>query len=138
MYASQVFAFLLVAATALTEARAIESRQIGNLGCNVARLKIVSAISSTKSSVGDIKDPAVKDAAAAGLKQANDGIGKIASALLTGQKAAATDRDTVAAGLQATGTALQGGDQTDDAVKKAGESLQKAVAAGQDVVSKCK
>ncbi|KAK1599052.1 uncharacterized protein LY79DRAFT_206561 [Colletotrichum navitas] len=138
MYASQVFAFLLVAAAALTEARAIEPRQIGNLSCNLARLKIVGAISSTKNSVGDIQDPAVKDAAAAGLKQANDGISNIASALLTGEKAAAEDRDAVAAGLQATDTALQGGDQTDDAVKKAGDSLQKAVAAGQDVVSECK
>ncbi|KAK1959806.1 hypothetical protein LY78DRAFT_685641 [Colletotrichum sublineola] len=116
----------------------LQPRQIGDLGCNIARLKIVSAIKSTQNSVDNIKDPAVKEAAAAGLKQANDGIGSIAKALVTGQKAAADDRNTVEAGLTATGTALQGGDQTDDAVKSAGGSLQKAVSAGQDVVSKCK
>ncbi|KAK2000040.1 hypothetical protein LX36DRAFT_654886 [Colletotrichum falcatum] len=138
MYASQVFAVLLVAATALTEARVLQPRQIGDLGCNVARLKIVSALNSAKGSVADIQDPAVRDAASAGIKQANDGIGNIAGALLTGQKAAAADRDTVGAGLQAAGTALQGGNQTDAAVVKSQDFLTKAAAAGQDVVSKCK
>ncbi|KAK2052324.1 hypothetical protein LY76DRAFT_583633 [Colletotrichum caudatum] len=138
MYASQVFAVLLVAATALTEARVLETRQIGGLGCNVARLKIVSAISSAKDAVGGIQDATVKDAAAAGLSQASGGISNIASALISGQKAGADDRNTVEAGLTATGTALQGGDQNDAAVVKAGGFLEKAVSAGQDVVSKCK
>ncbi|KAK2021601.1 hypothetical protein LX32DRAFT_658326 [Colletotrichum zoysiae] len=136
MYASQVFAVLLLVLT--RRLGVLETRQIGGLGCNLARLKIVSAISSAKGAVGDIQDPAVKDAASAGLSQANDGIGNIASALLSGQKAAADDRNTVEAGLTAAGTALQGGDQNDAAVVKAGGFLEKAVSAGQDVVSKCK
>ncbi|KAK1980873.1 hypothetical protein LZ30DRAFT_750463 [Colletotrichum cereale] len=138
MYVSQIFTVLLVAATALTEARVLETRQLGSLSCNFARLQIVSAISSAKSSVADIKDTAVKDSASAGLKTASDAIGNIGKAIVSGQKAAAEDRNTVETGLTATGTALQGGDQTDDAVVKAGGFLQKAVSAGQDVVSKCK
>ncbi|KAK2050799.1 hypothetical protein LZ31DRAFT_6536 [Colletotrichum somersetense] len=111
MYASQVFAVLLVAATALTEARVLETRQIGGIGCNIARLNIVSAISSAQDAVDDIQDATVKNAASAGLSQASDGIGNIAGALISGQKAGQNDRDSVKTGLTATGTALQGGDQ---------------------------
>ncbi|WQF84009.1 hypothetical protein CDEST_09023 [Colletotrichum destructivum] len=138
MHAKQVFAALLVAATTITEARVLQSRQIGDVDCNVARLQIVDAISSAQDTVGGIKDATVKDAAAGGLNQASDAIGNIGVALISGQKAAAEDRTSVKTGLNATGTALQGGDQTDDAVKKAQGFLQKAVAAGKDVVSLCK
>ncbi|CCF44980.1 hypothetical protein CH063_03474 [Colletotrichum higginsianum] len=138
MHAKQVFAALLVAATTITEARALQSRQIGDVDCNVARLQIVDAISSAQDTVGGIKDATVKDAAAGGLKQASDAIGNIGVALISGQKAAAEDRTSVQTGLNATGTALQGGDQTDDAVKQAQGFLQKAVSAGKDVVSLCK
>ncbi|GKT46688.1 uncharacterized protein ColSpa_06869 [Colletotrichum spaethianum] len=73
--------------------------------------QIVGAVSSAQDAVGDIKDANVKTAAAAGLKQASDAIGNIGGALISGQKAAAEDRASVGTGLQATGAALQGGDQ---------------------------
>ncbi|GJC96413.1 hypothetical protein ColKHC_05239 [Colletotrichum higginsianum] len=119
MHAKQVFAALLVAATTITEARAwnlkrlgvLRSRQIGDVDCNVALLQIVDAISSAQDTVGGIKDATVKNAAADGLNQASDAIGNIGVALISGQKAAAEDRTSVQTGLNATGTALQGGDQ---------------------------
>ncbi|KAI6377157.1 hypothetical protein MCOR25_002653 [Pyricularia grisea] len=139
MHAQQyIIAALMAFGAAVTEARALEPRQIGDLACNVARLQIVNALNATKKNVGDIQDATVKTAAQAGVKQAQDAIGVIGKSLLAGEKAPATARDDVAAGLTATGTALQGGSKDDQAVTDATSNLAKATKAGEDVVAKCK
>ncbi|TLD33284.1 hypothetical protein PspLS_01284 [Pyricularia sp. CBS 133598] len=139
MHAQQyIIAALMAFGAAVTEARALEPRQLGDLACNVARLQIVNALSATKKNVGDIQDPAVKTAAQAGVKQAQDAIGVIGKAIISGSKPPANARDDVAAGLTATGTALQGGSKDDKAVADATSNLTKAAKAGQDVVAKCK
>ncbi|KAI0127753.1 hypothetical protein BJ170DRAFT_626645 [Xylariales sp. AK1849] len=137
MYTPQVFiTALLVASAALSGARSIENRQL--LGaCNSARLQIVKALGDTKSAVADIADPAVQTAAAAGVKQAQSGVADVAKSLFTGAAPSATGRDTVAAGLNATASALAGADTSDSAVTDAQTSLQDAVTAGDAVVANC-
>ncbi|TLS22775.1 uncharacterized protein PpBr36_06724 [Pyricularia pennisetigena] len=139
MHAQQyIIAALMAFGAAVTEARALEPRQIGDLACNVARLQIVSALSATKKNVGQIQDATTKTAAQAGVKQAQDAIGVIGKAIISGDKAPASARDEVAAGLAATGTALQAGSQDDKAITDATSNLAKAAKAGQDVIAKCK
>ncbi|KAI0023306.1 hypothetical protein F4780DRAFT_729211 [Xylariomycetidae sp. FL0641] len=138
MHAYGSFVAVLMALSAIgANAGTLGSRQLGGLTCNIARIRIVTALGQTKDEVGSIKDTAVADKASTGLDQAGSGIGEIAKALLSGEDAPAASRDKVAAGLTAAGTALKAGDQTDEAVTNAMESLQKAKDAGQDVVSDC-
>ena len=85
-------------------------RQIGGIGCNIARLQIVSALDATGKDVNKIQDAAVAQAAKAGVDQAFGGIGQIAKALLSGQTAPASSRNTTEAGLTAASQALAGGD----------------------------
>lgn len=110
MYALRLLLTTLLSLTISTSAAPVDPRQIGNLACNVARIKIVAAFGSAGSAIDDIADPAVKTAAQAGLDQANGGIKTIASAILSGDAAPATARDEVAAGLAAMNTALAGAD----------------------------
>ncbi|KEF57667.1 uncharacterized protein A1O9_05585 [Exophiala aquamarina CBS 119918] len=118
---------------------AVLPRQIfgGNIRCNVARLGIVSALGDTMDSISQIQDPTTREAAAAGVDQANSGIRQIASAIISGQAPPQEGRDTTEAGLTAAGQALAGGDTSDQAVAEAQESLDDAVASGQDVVANC-
>jgi hypothetical protein len=108
MYASRV---IVAALLAITTSAAVVERQIGGIGCNVARFKIVGALKSAGDSIGQIQDASVQSAAQAGLDQANGGIKQIASGLLSGQAAPAASRDEVKAGLAAMDTALAGGDE---------------------------
>lgn len=87
-------------------------RQIfgGNIRCNVARLGIVSALGDTMDSISQIQDPATKQAAAAGVAQANSGIREIASAIIAGDAPPQSGRETTEAGLTAAGQALAAGD----------------------------
>lgn len=93
-----------------TSASVVEERQLGGIGCNVARFQILGALGDAGDAIGEIQDPDVQSAAQAGLDQANDGIGQIASSLLSGAAAPADSRDAVAAGLAAMDDALSGAD----------------------------
>ncbi|KAK0490287.1 hypothetical protein IW261DRAFT_1412857 [Armillaria novae-zelandiae] len=92
----------------------LHSRQIGDIACNVARLKTVSSLAATKSAVNKIDTSNSTDAATAvtdaqtGLDSASAGIKTIATSLLTGQTAPADARDQVKNGLLAAQTALNG------------------------------
>ncbi|KAK5051038.1 hypothetical protein LTR84_003597 [Exophiala bonariae] len=88
-------------------------------------------------SISQIQDPATKQAATAGVNQANSGIRQIASAIIAGEAPPQEGREITEAGLTAAGQALAAGDTSDQAVVEAQESLDDAVASGQDVVANC-
>ncbi|EJD51804.1 hypothetical protein AURDEDRAFT_111405 [Auricularia subglabra TFB-10046 SS5] len=128
----------------------LRARQLGNIQCNLARLRIVGALASTTKTVEKLTDQAADDATASsaaddaltGLDSAADGIKTIALSLISGQNAPADARDQVGAGLTQAKTALDS-ITSDDAtvaatVAKAQKSLDKAIAAGNDVVAQCK
>ncbi|KAJ7735123.1 hypothetical protein DFH07DRAFT_928211 [Mycena maculata] len=133
---------LLVASVAV--AAPVEKRQIGDLTCNIDRLKIVSTLAGTTSAVGKIQgtDPTTATqvaAAQAGLSSASDGIKTIAAALFTGQTAPASARTQVQTGLLAAQSAL--GNITDPTATAAAATAQSSLAAaiqdGQGVVANC-
>ncbi|KAL1850782.1 hypothetical protein Daus18300_012790 [Diaporthe australafricana] len=134
MYAFRV---IIAALFAITTSASVVERQLGGIGCNVARFQILGALGDAKDSISQIQDPDVQSAAQAGLDQANGGISQIASSLLSGAAAPATSRDDVAAGLAAMDDALSAADASDAAVGDAQTALADATSAGQDVVAKC-
>ncbi|KAF8956147.1 hypothetical protein BDZ97DRAFT_202500 [Flammula alnicola] len=151
---ARVFAYLLAIVTVSAsvyqvDAAPIESRQIGGLACNIARLKTVSGLAATTQAVNKIASGAGSDAtvssaataAQSGLESASAGIKTIAGALLTGQNAPADARNQVAQGLTSAQTALDGINSTDPAVTSlvnaAKQKLQGTINAGSDVVSQC-
>ncbi|KAI3396057.1 hypothetical protein diail_474 [Diaporthe ilicicola] len=107
MYAFHV---IIAALFAISTSAAVVERQLGGIGCNVARIQILGALGDAKDAIGQIQDPATQQAAQAGLDQANGGISQIASSLLSGAAAPAASRDDVAAGLAAMNDALSGAD----------------------------
>ncbi|KAF9262148.1 hypothetical protein L218DRAFT_810697, partial [Marasmius fiardii PR-910] len=125
-------------------AASVESRQIGNLTCNIARGKIVAALAKSGSNAKKIDtttDPAVADAVTTtqtGLKDAGDGIKTIALSIITGQAAPADARDKVANGIQSASDALTALQSEDPNVQATLQSLADASSAGQDVVANCK
>lgn len=82
----------------------------GNIQCNLARLGIVSALGATADDISGIQDATTKQAASAGVDQANSGIREIAQALFAGQDPPQSGRDTTEAGLTAATQALAAGD----------------------------
>ncbi|KAK0492791.1 hypothetical protein EDD18DRAFT_1465305 [Armillaria luteobubalina] len=125
------------------EAAPLHSRQIGDIACNVARLKTVSSLAATKSAVNKIDTSNSTDAATAvtgaqtGLDSASAGIKTIAASLLTGQTAPADARDQVKSGLLAAQTALNGITTGDAATADAQSKLSDTISAGTDVVADC-
>lgn len=107
MYAIRV---IIAALFAITTSASVVERQLGGIGCNVARFQILGALGDAKDAISGIQDPDVQSAAQAGLDQANGGIGQIASSLLSGAAAPAASRDEVEAGLAAMDSALSGAD----------------------------
>lgn len=107
MYAFRV---IIAALFAITSASVVE-RQLGGIGCNVARFQILGALGDAGDSISEIQDADVQSAAQAGLDQANDGISQIASSLLSGAAAPADSRDQVEAGLAAMDSALADADE---------------------------
>ncbi|KAK1230182.1 hypothetical protein PQX77_006728 [Marasmius sp. AFHP31] len=89
-------------------------RQIGSVQCNVARLKTVKNLADTTNSVNAMlsaagSDPATSSAAQSaqsGLSSAQDGIGQIAQAIVSLQKAPAAARDQTLQGLTDAKSAL--------------------------------
>lgn len=112
-----MYAFRLVLATLLSLTLTVSTsptavpRQLGNLACNIARIKILAQLGIAGSAVDKIADPATKTAAQAGLDTAGGGIKAIAKALLSGDPAPATARTDVASGLSATNATLTAADQ---------------------------
>ncbi|KAJ6503683.1 hypothetical protein C8R45DRAFT_894818 [Mycena sanguinolenta] len=143
---ARILSVLLVLCLALfTVAAPLQQRQIGNLQCNINRLKIVTSLGSTNTAVGkiDTTDPATASAvtaAQAGLTSASAGIKTIAQSLITGQAAPASARDQVGAGLLAAQTALAGiTDPTATAAVTAAQNqLTTTIADGAAVVADCK
>ncbi|KAH8773667.1 hypothetical protein F5883DRAFT_712488 [Diaporthe sp. PMI_573] len=134
MYAFRV---IIAALFAITTSASVVERQLGGIGCNIARFQILGALGDAGDAIGEIQDADVQTAAQAGLDQANDGISQIASSLLSGSAAPADSRDQVEAGLAAMDSALADADESDAAVGDAKTALTDATAAGQDVVAKC-
>lgn len=108
MYAFRV---IIAAFFAITTSASVVERQLGGIGCNVARFQILGALGDAGDAIGGIQDASVQSAAQAGLDQANDGIGQIASSLLSGAAAPADSRDAVEAGLAAMDDALSTADE---------------------------
>ncbi|KAI0708675.1 hypothetical protein C8Q76DRAFT_799905 [Earliella scabrosa] len=148
-----LFAFLyLLAGSHIYAAPApeIAARQIGNLQCNVDRLKIVGTLAAMQGTLKKLAGQVSNDPeAAAGVQSvqdsvsgAQDAIGVIAKALFTGQAAPASARDDVRSNLEAAGTALASITSTDPAVTanldKATTQLTNAGEAGEGVVANCK
>ncbi|KAK0205870.1 hypothetical protein DFS33DRAFT_1372397 [Desarmillaria ectypa] len=126
------------------EAAPLHSRQIGNIKCNVARLKTVSNLAATKSALKEIDTSTSNTTAAAvssaqtGLDSASAGIKTIAGSLLTGQAAPAAARDQVKNGLLSAQSALNGITTGDAATTEAQTKLNDTISAGSDVVANCK
>ncbi|KAK7039255.1 hypothetical protein VNI00_010160 [Paramarasmius palmivorus] len=128
----------------------LSKRQIGNLQCNIARLQTVRNLGATADNVDAIAAAAGSDPEAASaaqsaqtaLSSSQDGIGQIAQAIITGQQAPAAARDQVGQGFADAKSALDSISSTDpnvmSSVSAAQASLDKAISAGQDVVSNCK
>ncbi|KAL8409733.1 hypothetical protein RB594_006232 [Gaeumannomyces avenae] len=144
MHAQQIFVAAFVAFSAtLTQASPIDlgNIKLGSLGsikCNLARARIVGALSASKSAANSITDATVKQATLDGINAANGGVSNIGKALVAGTAPPSSEREKVEAGLRAATAAAQGGDQTDANVAKATKSLADAAAAGQDVLTECK
>ncbi|KAL9716722.1 hypothetical protein Ac2012v2_001175 [Leucoagaricus gongylophorus] len=134
-------------ATSAISAVPLESRQIGGIGCNIARLNVVTNLRQTTNAVNKLaasSDPTTADAAITaqgGLQDASDGIKTIAGALLTGQTAPAASRYQVSQGLLTAQTALNNITSTDNTVTSevdnAMSQLEKTISAGQDVLDQC-
>ncbi|KAH7106870.1 hypothetical protein BKA62DRAFT_685333 [Auriculariales sp. MPI-PUGE-AT-0066] len=128
----------------------LESRQLGNLTCNIARLRIVAALARTTSgteklqglTAGDDAALASVDDALTGLQGAAGGIRTIAGALISGETAPADARDQVGSGLTQAKAAFSSITSTDPDVTTQVAAVQKnldsAIAAGEDVVANCK
>ncbi|KAK6988711.1 hypothetical protein R3P38DRAFT_3095423 [Favolaschia claudopus] len=123
----------------------LEQRQLGNLKCNIDRLKIVTGLIATASAVGkiDTSDPdtaTAVEAAQAGLKTAGDSIKDIAIALITGKAAPPESRTGVSQGLNDTRSALESitNSAVAPAVSAAQTSLQDAIDDGNAVIADCK
>ncbi|KAG7086614.1 hypothetical protein E1B28_002558 [Marasmius oreades] len=139
-----VSVLLAVSASLAAPAVSLESRQIGNLACNVARGQIVAALNKSGKNLKNVDtstDPAAAGAvttAQTGLKAAGDGIKTIALSIITGQASPAGSRDQVANGIQSATDALTALQSTDPNVETTLQSLADATAAGQKVVATCK
>ncbi|KAJ7624826.1 hypothetical protein FB45DRAFT_796794 [Roridomyces roridus] len=141
---SILFAIIFIFSIAIA-APIHDPRQIGDLACNVARLKIVTALATSKGAINKIPSSDATtstqvSAAQAGLSSASQGIETIAGAILTGQQAPAPARDQVLQGLATAQSAL--GNVTDPAASASVASAQKDLAntvqAGQEVIANCK
>ncbi|THH19535.1 hypothetical protein EUX98_g8755 [Antrodiella citrinella] len=126
------------------------ARQIGDLQCNIDRLKIVGDIVAATATTNTLKSQLASDAngstqiaaVSSGLGNVSSGIDTIAAALFTGQDAPAAARDQVAQGLTAAITAANSitstNSQVTSNVNKLKTQLQAAESAGNGVVANCK
>ncbi|TCD66096.1 hypothetical protein EIP91_001748 [Steccherinum ochraceum] len=125
------------------------ARQIGDLQCNIDRLKIVGDIFQASQTTKTLTNQLASDPANAalvstvskGLSDASAGIGDIATALFTGQQAPAASRTQVEDGLNSAFTAADSITSTNaavtDNVNKLKNELQAAGQAGDGVLTNC-
>ncbi|KAF5392120.1 hypothetical protein D9757_003312 [Collybiopsis confluens] len=141
-----LLSLILVSSSYYGTAAPLGSRQIGDLQCNIARLKTVSGLSATNKAVSALSsssgsDPAIASAvsqAQSGIQSAQSGISTIAKAILTSQDAPAAARDQVGSGLATVQSALDSiGNSTDPNLQAAQSALGDTIIAGQQVVSDC-
>jgi len=144
------FCALVFLGAILVDAAPLAARQIGDLQCNIDRLKIVGDIVSATSTAktltsqlaSDTNGSALIATVTQGLNDASSGIGQIATALFTGQTAPAASRDQVEQGLTNAVNAANSITSTDakvtSNVNKLKSELQAAVQAGDGVLSNCK
>ncbi|EMD36804.1 hypothetical protein CERSUDRAFT_83818 [Gelatoporia subvermispora B] len=151
MYAVIKIAFFYAAAIVgamLVGAAPLNSRQIGDVQCNVNRLLIVGDLGGLKNTLStlskQVTDPtsnAAVQEAATDVSGAQSAIGVIAAALLTGQDAPAAARDQVAGNLTSAQSALSSVTTSDSAaastLQKAQTQLTDAINAGEGVVNDC-
>ncbi|KAJ7689674.1 hypothetical protein B0H17DRAFT_1134812 [Mycena rosella] len=138
-----VFLALFLAFAAV--AAPVETRQLGNLQCNIDRFKIVTGLVETGSALKkiDTTNPDTATAVAAaqtGLTTVGDAIKDIALALVTGKAAPTDARTQVSQGLNDTRSALEG--ITDATVTASVASAQTLVQGliddGNGVIADCK
>ncbi|KAJ7450062.1 hypothetical protein B0H11DRAFT_1877630 [Mycena galericulata] len=134
---------ICIAACAM--AAPMHRRQIGNLDCNLARLKSVVDVADAQTLIGQINTTELSTAtsvavAQAALNSVNDATQTILNAVFANQTAPADSRDQFASGLDAALEALKMiNDQSQNATVTAAQA--KILSAGQDgnsVVADCK
>ncbi|KAJ7740602.1 hypothetical protein B0H16DRAFT_1566953 [Mycena metata] len=123
----------------------LHSRQVGDLDCNLARLKIISDIAAAQTLVGQINtiDLATASAVAvaqAGLTSTNAAIQDILTAVFANQTAPANSRDQVGLGVNGAHDALSLiTDPSLNATVSAAQAKLLTIAGdGNKVVSECK
>jgi len=145
------FTALLLTLTLAACQFGVDAAPLGNLKCNLARLKTVSNLNAATKAVDSMADVAVNsnDATMAdaiteaqgGLTDATTGVQGIADALRANQAAPAALRDQTLDGLTTAQTALGKIQATSGAaaspLKQAKAKVAAALAAGQQVVSNC-
>ncbi|KAJ7453300.1 hypothetical protein B0H11DRAFT_1927036 [Mycena galericulata] len=140
---SSVLFSLCIAACAM--AAPMHRRQIGNLDCNLARLKSVVDVADAQTLIGQLNTTELSTATAvavaqAGLVSVNDATQTILNAVFANQTAPADSRDQFASGLNAALEALKMiNDPSQNATITAAQA--KILSAGQDgnnVVADCK
>ncbi|KAF7342580.1 hypothetical protein MSAN_02014700 [Mycena sanguinolenta] len=136
--------FFALFIASVSVAAPVEQRQIGDLACNIDRVKILTDLVSTGSAVGqiDTSDPATATAVAAaqsGLKAVGDSVAEIALALVTGAAAPADARTAVSQGLNDTRSALESitNPAVSASVAAAQSKLQTAIDDGNAVLADC-
>jgi len=150
---ARFFAFFLALTLSLcqffAQAAPLDTRQIGGIKCNIARLATVKNLAASSKAVSALATAAAADPAAAtaaqtaqtGLTSSKQAIGTIAKDILTGQQASADARTQTEDGLNAAKTALAGITSTDptvtDAVTTAQSMVDATLAAGAKVVANC-
>jgi len=143
-------AFALLFSCVMAAPLGQSKRQIGDLQCNIARLKTVAGLAKSAASIKSAIAAAGSDSAtvsqlqtaSSGISSAKAGVATIAQALFLGQTAPAAARQKVQDGLDAATSALGLTASTDSAVTNAVSTAQSNVAgtaaAGAQVVADCK
>ncbi|KAI0048664.1 hypothetical protein FA95DRAFT_1605043 [Auriscalpium vulgare] len=151
MFNFRVLAFIAVLAqyVLFVQGLPVQSRQIGDLQCNIDRLKIVTTLEGAKITVDGLAASLSKSADASNIKAvanniagAQGGIGVIGKALLTGQAAPASARTQVQDNLTQAIKTLANIKSSDAGIasrlKLAAQQLNNSAADGDGVVSNCK
>ncbi|KAJ7165880.1 hypothetical protein C8R46DRAFT_291490 [Mycena filopes] len=143
---ARIIFFLCIAACALAAPMRMPKRQTGDLDCNLARLKVVSAVATTQSLVSQINTTDLGTASAvavaqAGLASVNGAIEDILNAVFQNQTAPADSRDQLVQGLNTANSALlliKDPSANATLVSAARAKILDAGKAGDTVVSECK
>ncbi|KAI0061075.1 hypothetical protein BV25DRAFT_787629 [Artomyces pyxidatus] len=151
MFRFHVIAFVtvLMHLALLARTAPLQTRQIGNIQCNLDRLNIVLSLAAAKSTAGKLSTALSNSPDASNVQSVTDGIsgaqgaiGVIGKALLTGQSAPADARQEVSGNLTIATTALGKISSSDSKVSStlatAQKQLSDAVDAGNGVIANCK